>query len=372
MSNQNLPILAKQINVAEDILTKLSLTQVGWLKLEHTKKTKFEELQKFELSAQGVLKDIIKETDLPKVQEALKKSKDILAEAKECRLSFTRIVQEKIIDAAMEFEKRINTSIEPVESHELELRVEFNKKADESAAKQREETALKTHITNEWYRIAAAYKLELSNEINKMYLFCLENKTPVKEIPAVIKTLKEALCEIKLLPFVKYHRTLVTDQEAASIFKLVPAFESKVELNKAVKKVDETFELYEHDLKNAEHAVDAIKEAQAEHEKETKEKLEMEISANNLSASAETLTMTGGPKTKIKSSFEVEDEGTEKYELAVLTNMIKLWKNCRPLIKSSGSKLNIGQMAVAIGKYVTSNPEVKNQITNLKFTVKNK
>ena len=49
----NIVALAKQISTPEAVLKVLTLTQLGWLKLEYDKRTKFIELQNFELAVQG-------------------------------------------------------------------------------------------------------------------------------------------------------------------------------------------------------------------------------------------------------------------------------------------------------------------------------
>jgi len=82
---------------------QLTQQQNGWLRLADMKTSLFEELQKAELQVQGILSEINSDN--------LKSAKSVMAEAKEKRMSFTRLIDEKLLNPAMDYEKRMNQVI---------------------------------------------------------------------------------------------------------------------------------------------------------------------------------------------------------------------------------------------------------------------
>lgn len=366
MSNE----LATITGLAETTLSLLSPTQKGWLKLEYDKRNTFQNLQGFELKVQEELKDITKLDaleDLPKVQEKLKAAKAVIAEMKDCRLQFTRVIDEKIVQPAMEFEKRSAELIPSVEAHELQLRIRVNQKNDEFAAEQREASALRAHITNEYYRIATEYRLKLKQEIAQTKMAALESSIPVASIPELLLTLKEALSQIEKPKFVVFPRKLVNDAKAKEIFLSVPAYDHTVDLSNAIAEADKEFALYENDLANAKQAIAAIDEQYNAQAEEMTESLAAEVATNNLVAQAEPLEMSGGPK--IKTTMVPVVVESEQFAVAVMAAAIKNWNHIKGSLRvKNWSKLTVQQMADALGKYVTDNPGVT--ITGIQFTVK--
>lgn len=366
MSNE----LAIQTSLSEQVLGAMSPTQKGWLVLEFRKRETFTNLQNFELSVQTELNGITKLEkleDLPAVQEKLKVAKAKIAEMKDCRLQFTRVIDEKIVQPSMEFEKRAAALLPDAEAHELQLRIKVNQKNDEIAAKEREKSGLRAHITNEYYRIATEYRLKLKNEIVQAKLSALEGGMPVDGVPELLEKLKEALGMVERPKFNVYQRKLVNDEEAKAIFREVPAYDHKADLEKAYEEADAEFALYENDLANAKQAAEAIQQQHEQHQEELQEQLSTEIATNNLVAMAEPLEMTGGPKIK-KTMVPVIVE-SEQFAVAVMAAAIKNWNHIKPHVRvKNWSKLTIQQMADALGKYVTENPGAA--ITGIQFTVK--
>lgn len=365
--------LATQLGVGELLLKQLTPQQQGWLYLASKKKKTWDELLKFELSIQSLLNGITEKKDLGEVQENLKGAKKVYDEMKECRLTFTREIDTKIYAPAAEFEKRSLELINSVTSHELTLRTELNKKSDEEAALNREINSFKSHIINEYYRIATEYRISLKSEIGKVYLFALESRLDVQEISQVKDTLKSVLAEIKVPLFVKFDRKLINDEKAREIFTGIAAYNPNSDLKKYVKDVDNTFDLYENDLASSDESAKAYEEEMAESKKKLEESLEIETATNILASQAQTFELTNNlKKTKVKKTMLVVLEDNEKWELAVLTNFIKNWQSLRPLIKSQSQKLNLGQMAAAIGKHITANPIEEANMKGLTFKIESK
>src|SRR5688572_29097473 len=169
MSNE----LAVQLGVKETILAELTPTQIGWLKLELTKRTLFADMQKNELAIQNKLAKITEDKDLPSVQNKLKEAKEIKETSKGQRLHFTNMLQEKLIAPSMEFEKRNEVLIADASKHELALRTDAWQKQQADQAKDKEIADYKAFIINEYARKAATYRIDLNKMIEGAYQDCL-------------------------------------------------------------------------------------------------------------------------------------------------------------------------------------------------------
>ncbi len=372
------PTLASQLGVPEEVLPLLTPTQQGWIGLSIQKAQRFKVLQGFELKAQGLFTkfdkdwkkfcewkglpietrgDFTPSFTLNEIQESVTEAKKIFGEAQDCRKQFTKMLEEKIISPSMEFEKSILQLTEDWKPVELQMRLQLNKKADAKAAYDREMAAFKTNITNEYYRMATEYKIALKQEINNTYLSLLEGKVPADKISDAVELLRTTLSSVPVPTFVKYQRILVQDAEARIEFAKIPAYNSKADLTWAQKEgIEQIFTNYIRDLQNSEVAIQAVQEDFEQEKGELHQNLNAEIAVNNLAASAEPFTMTGGPKSKVKKNLEVEVVMSEQWEIKVISAFLKNWQSCRGSIKSASDKLSVGQMAKALGKLATDVP----------------
>lgn len=361
--------LAAQLGVPDTIIKDLTQLQQGWLKMSQIKKLSFDELQRMELELQAIVKDMATHGVLAEVQDAIKKGNAKLGELKDCRLRFTRLLDEKLITPSMEFEKRSGELMAPIISHELQLRIKASEKANEKAAYDREVALFKAHITNEYYRIAAEYRVKLKNEYAKQHISALEARMPVAGVKDLVAKIKQFLPTIPLPIFIKFQRTLIADADAMPIFKAIPAYTGqKQDLEQSFKDVDVLFATYAQDIANADAAIKAQVEDNAQYEREISDALAVESATNNLIAQgSNSLTLTGGAK--LKKSLVAVIDNTEANAIAIVAGFMKNWAAAKSYLKvKSWDKLSIGQMAEALGKLKTDNNDL--QITGLQFTEK--
>lgn len=373
MSEQQVPAKAsfslEELSIGELTWKALIPTQQGWIVLGHKKKVCFDELTRMELEIQGIIAGVTEEKDLAKVQEKLNLAKTKTAELKDCRLQFTGMLNDRLIIPAMEFEKRAAASLDPVVAHELALRLDANKKANEAAALQREISNFQAHIKNEFYRIATEYRNMLEQQIQTTYVGALQTKMPVDHIPQYIKDIQFILPTLKTPPFVKFVRTLITDEKAKEIFAAIEPYKPQQVLDAAIKRVEEVYSMYKHDYENAEAAAKAAEDALAKKISDSNEALALETSTNKLLAQAtpaEPLVLTGG-KTTVKSKLVIVTENTEAWAIAVIANTVKNWNRVKTTFKvKTWEKLSLGQMADALGKIATENQGEKFEGLTLK------
>lgn len=365
--------VAQQLEVSEYVVKMLMPQQLGWLKLSIEKRNVFTALQNDELKVQELLFKIEEDKDLANVQKRIKEATDIMATSKEQRLTFTNKLKESLIDPAMEFEKRNSELLTYAMTCELELRKEENKKAQAGAALAKEEAQFEAHVKNEYIRIGTAYRMELSKLVTGAYTQALKGPIPPDQIPEYLEKTRQFLQEVKLPKFIKFERTLVTDERAKEIFKSVEAYAPDEDLQTALEDLDAKFELYEHDFKNAKKAIAAANAKQAEVEKRMEEEAEQETATNQLMVNVGTYSVDSpkGAKTTIKSRFVIVEENTEQWAAAVLSAFIKNWSTAKTMLKvKTWSKLTLMQMGKALADMKTERNELK--FDNLKFEVSEK
>lgn len=350
------------MNDLPQLTEQLNNVQKGWLAMANLKETTFTSLGKKELEVQGLLNNVDKDTDLKSVQEKLSKAKFTAAEAKEERLMFTNKLKEKLIDKAMEYEKRNDELITKASKHEFALReaeVEKNKGAEK---KNKEIADFKLHFENGNYRIASDYRLTLSNRINFYYKGAMSQKEMnKKELAQYLQDIKNELPQIEVGKHSAFSRTLITKEEAIVLFKSVELYDPSADLEEAIKQVDVKFGMYDQDIKNAEAAIKQSELDAQKKKEEEEEALKVDQSTNNLVAAASSFTMSGGPV--IKKNLEVEEENTTEWAMAVIASFIKNMPRCKLRVQT-WSKLSIGQMAAALGKLATETGE---KFTGLKL-----
>jgi len=308
---------------------QLTPQQNGWLKLAEIKANLFKELESHELMVQNLLAT---PGSLESLQAAIKRAKDTISEAKERRLSFTRMLDEK-----------------------LDLRIEAKNQSIISQNILNEKASFKVHVTNEWYRIAEEYRENLRKGIDAFYRESLQNKTPYSD---------KLICECQafisaFLPgqMVKFQPQYLTSTEMEIIYYGIDKYNHEADLKKALDQLPARFQNYENDLANSEAAIQAIIAAANRREAEVIKAIAIETATNTLIAQAETVTID---TPKVKTEMKVVIVESEAWAKAVMMNFIKIWPADKLRVKS-WSKLTLAQMAEALAKSGA-------ELTNLELT----
>ncbi len=327
----------------------LTPQQSGWVKLSDIKTSLFDELQRAELAVQDYTNGI-DGNSLDAIQHNIKSAKQVMADAKSKRLEFTRMIDEKLITPTMEFEKRMAANIEAAAVIELDAR----KKAAEDAKNQQsyanEAAALKAHIVNEWFRIAAQYRYELENITLESYQNCLKTKQPVSFIPGMMADMESILNDWKLPEFQKFERRVVSDAHAKEIYDSIEKYNPSDDLRNAKNNIVAIWSTYSNDLANADAAIESIEKHKSVAEMAMKMDLELETATNELIAEAETIIVD---TPKIKKELKIVAVESEQWAKTIVANFVRLWPHCNKFVRvKSWQKLTIGQMADALAKHI--------------------
>jgi hypothetical protein len=289
------------------------------------------------------------------MQANLRNVKHFLSEAKRKRLDFTRMIDDKLSQPSMEFEKRMASMIDEATKLELAARLDIESKAIEAQLLQNEIAQFKTHIVNEWTRIAHEYRSNLQKMIDSSYINCIKAKNPIEQVPAMVSDLQSIMSKFALGNFQKFTGIrLLQDQQCLEIFHSIDKYEPAGDLAYYQTLAEERFQMYSHDLANEESLAkleqeQQIRVAQAEQE------LKADIATNTLIAQAETLIVD---TPKVKREIKILVVESEAWAMAVLTNFIKNWQYVNKYVKvKSWAKLSIGQMAEALAKHISETGE---------------
>lgn len=348
MKQENLPAV---INKLPELVNELSPVQLGWLKMAEVRDEVFASLEKDELAIQSALKSVTKIEDLEQVQTKIKNAVELFTEMTGRRLHFTNKLKEKIIDKAMEFEKRSKELIDEAKAAELELRKKVTQENKKAENFEREVAAIKAHIKSECFRIAAEYRIQLRTMALESYETFLKNKKKqtAKEIETYKHSIREFMKAVDLGRSTKFEREYVSLEIAKEIFAEIPAYNKQQDLAEALESLDNIFAMYNEDFKNASKALESIEKQKQEEIKEAENEIEVEAATNTLLAGAESFSFAGGPK--LVEKLEIVQENTDQWALAVIAAFLKNWDKCRPQLRvSTWSKLSLAQMAAALGK----------------------
>lgn len=327
----------------------LTPQQTGWVKLSDIKSALFDELQRAELAVQDYINGI-EGNPLDVVQHNIKSAKQVIADAKAKRLEFTRMIDEKLITPTMEFEKRMAANIESGSAIELQMRKEAAEDAERRQAYANEAGALKAHIVNEWFRIAAQYRYELERITLESYQNCLKAKHPVHSIPAMVQDMKRILNGWKLPEFEKFERKLIPDGHAKEIYDSIAKYDPADDLQTAKNNIAAVWSTYANDLANADAAIESINQHKKLAEMALHVEIDLETSTNALIAEAETLIVE---TPKVKKEMKIVSEETEQWAKTIVSNFVRLWPYCNKFVRvKSWQKLTIGQMADALAKHI--------------------
>jgi hypothetical protein len=334
-------------------MNQLTTIQQGWLKLAEIRIDLFDRLRLDELACQKELNNI-QELPLERMQANLRNAKFNLSESKRKRLEFTRMIDDKLTQPSMEFEKRMAAMIDEASKFELAARLDMESRAIESQLLQNEIAKFKTHIVNEWTRIAHEYRSNLQKMIDSSYINCIKAKNPVSDVPAMVSDLKIILSKIALGNFQKFDTRIITDQQALEIFHSIDKYDPIGDLPYYQGQVDVIFKMYAHDLANSE-SLAKLEQEQQLRVAAAEQELQADIATNTLIAQAETLIVE---TPKVKREIKIVVIESEAWAMAVMTYFIKNWQHVNKYVKvKSWAKLSIGQMAEALAKHISETGE---------------
>jgi hypothetical protein len=333
----------------------LTPIQSGWIKLADIKTALFDELQRAELAVQDYMNSI-EGNPLDVVQHNIKSAKQVMADAKSKRLEFTRMIDDKLITPATAFEKRMAEQIEQAAAIELEMRKQAAENAGKQQAIANETAALKAHIVNEWFRIAAQYRHELERVTLESYQNCLKEKHPTHSIPAMVQDMTRILNAWNLPEFQKFERKLVSDGLAKEIYDSIEKYNPANDLQTAIKNISVIWSTYANDLANADVAIESIEKHKQIAEMAFEMDLEFETATNALIAEAE-MPVVETPK--VKKEIKIKVDETEQWAKTIVSNFVRLWPYVNQYVRvKSWAKLTIGQMADALAKHINETGNV--------------
>jgi len=290
------------------------------------------------------------------VQNNIKSAKQVMADAKSKRLEFTRMIDEKLITPATAFEKRMAEQIEQAAAIELEMRKQAAENAQKQQAIANETAALKAHIVNEWFRIAAQYRHELERVTLESYQNCLKTRVPADQLQAMTNDMERILNAWNLPEFQKFERKLVSDGLAKEIYDSIEKYNPADDLQTAIKNVSVIWSTYANDLANADVAIESIEKHKQVSEMAMKMDLEFETATNALIAEAETLIVE---TPKVKKEIKIKVDETEQWAKTIVSNFVRLWPYVNQYVRvKSWTKLTIGQMADALAKHINETGNV--------------
>jgi hypothetical protein len=333
----------------------LTPIQSGWIKLADIKTALFDDLQRAELAVQDYMNGI-DGNPLGVVQHNIKSAKQVMADAKSKRLEFTRMIDEKLITPVTAFEKRMAEQIEQAGAIELEMRKQAAENAGKQQAIANETAALKAHIVNEWFRIAAQYRHDMERITLESYSNCLKEKHPAHSIPAMVQDMKRILNEWKLPEFQKFERKLVSDGLAKEIYDSIEKYNPADDLQTAIKNISVIWSTYSNDLANVDVAIESIEKHKQIAEMAFEMDLEFETATNALIAEAETMIVE---TPKVKKEIKIKVYESEQWAKTIVSNFVRLWPYVNQYVRvKSWTKLTIGQMADALAKHINETGNV--------------
>jgi len=336
-------------------MNQLTPIQSGWIKLADIKTALFDDLQRAELAVQDYMNGIEGNT-LDVVQHNIKSAKQVMADAKSKRLEFTRMIDEKLITPATAFEKRMAEQIDQAGAIELEMRKQAAENAGKQQAIANETAALKAHIINEWFRIAAQYRHDLEAITLESYSNCLKNRVPADQLKAMTADMERILNNWKLSEFEKFERKFVSDGMAKEIYDSIQKYNPADDLQTGIKNISVIWSTYSNDLANAEVAIESIEKHKQMAEMALEMDLEFETATNALIAEAETMIVE---TPKVKKEIKIQVDETEQWAKTIVSNFVRLWPYVNRYVRvKSWAKLTIGQMADALAKHINENGNV--------------
>lgn len=323
--------------------------QQAWIQMANVKEKLEAALQKKELELQAFLKG----TTAVEIEENLENYRAKFKEMEAQRLKFTRVIEDKVIGALMQFEKRSSPKTNPeflkLEAKLLELKIKEKEKNAEATTKEQEKILYTAHIKNEYERQVAEFKKAAYHEIYTCYKQALadENAEPELRV-AVARTINE----IKFVELVRYERKFVTNEEATAIYKTIPSPSVKVLREQMIEELNRVWANYEND-KDSNVGVDAEAEEKINEINITKEQTSAinTMIAQSETAKAAIIIGAGSGKKKVKEIVEVVEEDTLAWANKIMIAFTNT-PQCHMYLKAKiAKKITVGQLAECLAKY---------------------
>lgn len=324
--------------------------QSAWIALAAQRNVVAADLQKRELALQALLLNQPKE----KLSEQLKLYRLEHTALVEARRKFTSIIDEKIVQKLMEFEKRTDPKTYDVYlqavKDELQYRTDEDKKLSDQRTLATETANFKIHFQNQFNTIATNFRVKCNDIIMQAYASCLDAKTPADQIHVAISAATAAITDLKNDAPEKFVRIHLKDAEAKEIFLSLNQPDFAAIRKEYIDSLPDRFEMYANDLANAEQAVELLKqEAQAINQQLLQE-TKSENAANDLleHAAAYIIPVDGHKSVVEVSEIKIIDDDPA-WCLKIMTAFITNFNSCFTKIRvKKYSELKVSQMAAAL------------------------
>lgn len=323
----------------------------AWIGLANTKNGLVANLMKFELQLQGILNGLEGNQDHEQIDSTLAVYKKEFSKMVETRKGFTNMINEKIVEPLMAFEKRVDPAASPEFSKYQSISLALRKKAKEEAERinniNNELGTFKAFVTQEYHRIAAEYEFAMRNEIITLYAQYLERRiTPTKEFD------EKHLQSIQVPPIGKFTPYYLTYEQMQQAHASIVAPDWAMIYQRCIKFYDETFANFDSDLANADAAIKHAKDQELIATANKRDEVQQQMAVAQLVNTSSVATVSS-PKIKVKYQIEVVESfaWAKTVMVAFMMNESKLQQYIR--VKSF-EKLNIGQMAEYLAKLATN------------------
>lgn len=332
--------------------------QKAWLTFATRKNELTATLQKYELELQGILNNI--PADILGHEKALEQYRKVFNEMKTMRMTFTGMIEQKLLQPLMEPEKRVDyqTSSAYIKANVALL----DKKREEKnkAAKQNdhaiEAAAYTTHIKNQYELQRSTYIQTAWREIRVAYEQALQQDG---DIQTLVDTLKTVIAELKFIEPVKYDRKLVTNEEAMKIYAGIEKPKITALREQMLNEADKVFANYKSD-KAAQTGKEVVQHI-ASVEKEVVEEAQTNISINNLvergAIAAPVIPITGKA---IKEISKVDFNGSQEMAVQIIAAFLR-HPACFQFLKVKSWEKVVAPMITALEGLANSPAAIKDK-----------
>lgn len=307
-----------------------------------------------ELELQGILLSA-NVSDYKAIDEALATYRKKHGELKENRLTFTRLIEEKLFAPLMAFEKRAdpksNEQYLKLDTASLELRKAANEAAAKVQALENEIASFISHCTNENLRLEANYINELNNQIDIGYAAMLEANVN----PPMLGNIEVNMKAVKVGAVSKFNAVLLTKEQMQEVCKCITLPNYAQILADKIAFLPQVFLNYESDLANKAAAIERRELDAKIAAQEAAAKVEAEASVNNLIASAGTVQIETA---KIKKELKIEPINSQAWAQLIMTQFIANLPTLVSYLRvKTWANLSIQQMADAMAKHANDTGE---------------
>lgn len=324
--------------------------QKAWVTLSDVKTKLEESLQKQELELQAMINLEFAMVSAEALEKTLDEYRKKWTAMKNQRMAFTNIVDEKIVQALMQYEKRsapeakFNEKFGALEKQLLDAKIKAKEANNAQTEKQKEEAAYTAHIKNQYEIQVATFKKQAYNEIYTMYQQALTGGQPELKTE-VAKTISE----LQFVELVKYPRKFVTNEEATEIYKKIPK-PTVTELRKQmILELEKMWQNYENDKAGNINVQQELEEQVANIEQQTTQA----TSINTMLAKSEASTpvvMIGAGKKKLKETMSIEGDDTLGWALKVIIAFANTPQSHGYLKAKIAKNIKVEQMADALAE----------------------